>query len=141
VDGTHCWLREPQYPVWSQDSKWYSHKLDKAGVNYKLGILIPQNILAWMNGPFKAGLNNITIFTNKGLKQKLWATGKKVIGDGGYSGHSRQISIPNSHDSKQLKKFKSRALKRQEKFNGMTKNSDCLSGRFRHSVDQFKNCF
>jgi hypothetical protein len=91
-----------------------------------------------MNGPFKAGLNDITIFTNEGLKEKLRATGKKAIGDGGYSGHSQQISTPNSHDSKQVKKFKSRALKRQEKFNGMTKNFDCLSGRFRHSVDRFK---
>jgi hypothetical protein len=36
-----------------------------------------------MNGLFKAGSNDNTIFTNKGLEQKLWATGKKVIGDGG----------------------------------------------------------
>jgi hypothetical protein len=141
VDGTHCWLREPQHPVWSQDPEWYSHKFNKAGVNYELGILISQNILVWMNGPFKAGLNDITIFTNEGLEEKLRATGKKGIGDGGYSGHSQQISTPNSHDSKQVKKFKSRALKRPEKFNGMTKNFDCLSGRFRHSVDRFKNCF
>jgi hypothetical protein len=38
-------------------------------------------------------------------------------------------------------KFKSCALKRHEKFNGLTKNFDCLSGRFRHIVDRFKNCF
>ncbi len=141
VDGTHCWIREPQHPVWSQDPEWYSHKFNKAGINYELGISISQNRLVWMNGPFKAGLNDITIFTNKGLKEKLRANGKKAIGDGGYSGHSQQISTPNSRDSKQVKKFKSRALKRQEKFNGMTKNFDCLSGRFRHSVDRFKNCF
>jgi hypothetical protein len=127
--------------LWSQDPKWYSHKFNKAGVIYELGISISQNILVWMNVPFKAGLNDITIFTNEGLKEKLWATGKKGIGDGGYSGHSQQISTPNLHDSKQVKKFKSRELKRQEKFNGMTKNFDCLSGRFRHSVDRFKNCF
>ncbi len=100
VDGTHCWLREPQHPVWSQDPEWYSHKFNKAGVNYELGISISQNRLVWMNGPFKAGLNDITIFTNEGLKEKLRATGKKAIGDGGYSGHSQQISTPNSHDSK-----------------------------------------
>jgi hypothetical protein len=33
------------------------------------------------------------------------------------------------------------ALKRHETFNGLTKFFDCLSGRFRHSVDRFKNCF
>jgi hypothetical protein len=128
--------------VWLQDLEWYLHKFNIAGVNNELGILISQNRLVWMNGPLKACLYDITIFMNKGLKEKLWAsTGKKGIGDGGYSGHSQQISTPNSHDSKQVKKFKSRALKRQEKFNGMTKNFDCLSGRFRHSVDRFKNCF
>jgi hypothetical protein len=78
---------------------------------------------------------------SKGLKEKLQATGKKLICDGGYFGHSQQISTPNLHDSKQVKKFKSCALKRQEKFNGMTKNFDCLSGRFRHSVDQIENWF
>jgi hypothetical protein len=141
VDGTHCWIREPQHPTWSQDPEWYSHKFNKAGVNYELGISISQNRLVWMNGPFKAGQNDITIFTNEGLEQKLRATGKKVIGDGGYKGHTEFISTPNRHNSKQVAKFKSRALKRQEKFNGMTKNCDCLSGRFRHSVDPFANCF
>ena len=83
VDGTHCWIREPQHPVWSQDPEWYSHKFNKGGINYELGISISQNILVWMNGPFKAGLNDITNFTNKGLKEKLRANGKKAIGDGG----------------------------------------------------------
>ena len=45
VDGTHCWLREPQHGVWSQDPEWYSHKCNKAGVNYELGISISQNRL------------------------------------------------------------------------------------------------
>ena len=69
------------------------------------------------------------------------ATGKKGSGDGGYHGHPNELSTPNSHDSKEVNTFKGRALKRQEKFNGKTKNFDSLSGRFRHSVDRFKNCF
>jgi hypothetical protein len=94
-----------------------------------------------MNWPFKAGKNDITIFMNEGLEQQLRATGKKAIGDGGYKGHTEVISTPNRHNSEQVKKFKSRALKRQEKCNGMTKNFDCLSGWFRHSADRFANCF
>ncbi len=141
VDGAHSWLSEPQHPTWSQDSEWYSHKFNRAGVGYELGISISENRLVWMNGPFRAGLNDVTVFTNKGLKAKLRACGKKGIGDGGYSGHPKEMSTPNSHDSKQVFKFKSRALKRHEKFNGMCKNFDCLDGRFRHSVDRFKNCF
>jgi hypothetical protein len=143
VDGTHCWIQEPQHPTWSKDSSWYSHKYNKAGVNYELGLSISENRLVWMNGPFKAGKNDVSTFTNKGLKQKLQAIGpgKKAIGDSGYTGHSQHISTPNSHDSRNVKKFKGRALLRQEKFNGMTKNFDCLSGRFRHSADRFENCF
>jgi hypothetical protein len=39
VDGTHCWIQEPQHPTWSQDSQFYSHKYGKAGLNYELGIV------------------------------------------------------------------------------------------------------
>jgi hypothetical protein len=141
VDGTHAWIQEPEHATWSQDPEYYSHKFNKAGCNYELGISISECRLVWMNGPFKAGSNDVSIFKKKGLKAKLMATGKKAIGDGGYSGHSHEISTPNSHDSKAVFKFKSRALKRHEKFNGLTKNFDCLDGRFRHCVDRFKNCF
>ena len=141
VDGTHCWIQEPQHPTWSQDSKYFSHKYAKAGMNYELALSISENRLVWMNGGFLAGQNDKDIFVNKGLKAKLMATGKKGIGDGGYHGHPNELSTPNSHDSKEVKTFKGRALKRQEKFNGKTKNFDSLSGRFRHSVDRFKNCF
>ena len=51
------------------------------------------------------------------------------------------MSTLTSHSSKHVFKLKSRALKHHEKFNGMLKNFDCLSGRFRHGVDRFKNCF
>jgi hypothetical protein len=141
VDGTHCWIQEPQHPTWSQDRKFYSHKYNKAGLNYELGISLWQSRLVWMKGPTKAGGNDLQVFLEEGLKAKLKATGKKGIGDGGYRGHPGEMSTPNSHDSKEANKFKSRASKRHEKFNGMTKNFDCLSGRFRHSVDRFKSCF
>jgi hypothetical protein len=141
VDGTHCWIQEPQHPTWSQDSKFFSHKYGKAGMNYELGVSISESRLVWMNGGFRAGMNDVQTFEKKGLKAKLMATGKKAIGDGGYRGHPNELSSPNSHDSKEVHTFKGRALKRHEKFNGKTKNFDCLSGRFRHSTDRFKNCF
>ena len=141
VDGTHCWIQEPQHPTWSQDSDYYSHKYGKAGLNYELGLSLSSSNLVWLNGPFKAGQNDVLIFTTTGLQEKLSTHQKKAIGDGGYRGHAGAMSTPNAHDSKVVAKFKSRALKRQEKFNGLTICFDCLSGRFRHSVDRFKNCF
>ena len=141
VDGTHCLTCEPHHPVYSQDKKFYSHKFGKAGLNYELAIAIASNRLVWMNGPFRAGLADLPTFTGKGLKDKLEAAGKRAIGDGGYGGHPQVISTPNNMDTKAVKKFKSRALKRHETFNGMTKTYECLSGRFRHEQHLFKVCF
>jgi hypothetical protein len=45
VDGTHCWINEPQHAEWSLNSKYYLHKYGKAGVNYELGISLSQNRL------------------------------------------------------------------------------------------------
>jgi hypothetical protein len=123
------------------DSDYYSHKYGKARIKYELGISLKESRLIWMNGPFPAGKNDITIFANEGLKEKLRSTNKMAIGDGGYVGHPKEISSTNAHDSKEVKRFKSRALKCHERFNGYTKAFDCLSGRFRHSTDRFANCF
>jgi DDE superfamily endonuclease len=141
VDGTHCWINEPTHPIWSQDTSYYSHKFNKAGLNYELGIALSTSRLVWMNGPFPAGTNDISIFSNKGLEHKLQELQKKAIGDLGYSGHPGTISTPNAIDSYGVNLFKSRALKRHETFNGHTKVFECLNGRFRHSVQRFANCF
>jgi DDE superfamily endonuclease len=140
VDGTHCWINEPKHPDWSQDRQYYSHKFAKAGINYELAIAIATQRLVWMAGPYKAGTNDVTIFKS-GLKLKLAECGKKAIGDRGYTGHHEQVSTYNAHDSRNVKKFKSRALKRHETFNFMTKRFKCLDGRFRHGVDRFATCF
>lgn len=142
VDGTHCWIQEPKHPTWSMDPEYYSHKYGKAGLCYELGISLWEGRLVWLNGPFPAGFSDRKIFKEFGLKEKLKTTGKKGIADGGYTGHPNQLSTPNNrHDDKNVKTFKSRALKRHEKFNGMTKEFDCLSDRFRHSKDRFRDCF
>ena len=141
VDGTHCWIEEPQHPEWSQDREYYSHKYNKAGINYELGISISTQQLIWMNGPFKAGMNDKFVFTEKGLESKLLEIGKKAIGDGGYGGHQEAISAPNRTDSYSVRKFKSRALLRHETFNGRTKRFHSINSRFRHGPQQFAKCF
>jgi hypothetical protein len=45
VDGTHCWIEEPKHPTWSQDSKYYSHKYAKSGMNYELAISLTESKL------------------------------------------------------------------------------------------------
>ena len=140
VDGVHFWIEEPQHPEWSQDREYYSHKYNKAGLCYELGISLSESKLVWMNGKFKAGRSDNSIFQKEGLMQKLVSIGKRAIGDGNYVGNPKVISTPNNHDSTPVKLFKSRALKRHEKFNGMIKHFDCLIGRFRHSAARFEDC-
>lgn len=143
VDGTHCWINEPKHPEFSQDRKFYSHKFNKAGILYELASDIATSRLVWMNGPFRAGTNDVKIFRKHGLMVKLASIGKKAIGDKGYSGkeYKHVMSIFNAHDDYCVKKFKSRALKRQETFNGMTKRFGALDGRFRHGPKQFQYYF
>jgi hypothetical protein len=75
VDGTHCWIQEPQHPSWSQDREYYSHKYNKAGLNYELGISLWESRLVWMKGPTKAGGNDLSVFMQEGgLKHKLVRT-------------------------------------------------------------------
>ena len=110
-------------------------------MNYELAIAIATSRLVWMNGPFKAGSSDNKIFSKKGLKARLQSINKKAIGDKGYNGHPNECSTFNAHDSRAVKKFKSRALKRHETFNFMTKRFDCLSGRFRHGAGGFATFF
>jgi hypothetical protein len=141
VDGTHIWIKEPGHPEFSQDRKAYSHKLNKAGRSYELGIALDGG-LVWMNGPYPAGTSDITIFRmENGLKDRLEALGKKAIGDFGYRAEPKFVSYPNSHDSKSVKLFKARATKRHENFNGMMKEFAILSGRFRHDEEKLKLAF
>ena len=73
------WLYEPDHPEFSMDSEYYSHKFNKAGINYELGIAIATGKLIWLNGPFKAGKNDLHIFTTEGLKMRLLMLNKKGI--------------------------------------------------------------
>ena len=140
VDGIHSAIQEPQHPEFSQDTEYFSHKHGRAGLDYELGLLLNKNQLCWMYGPHRAGQNDLTIFTRK-LELELRIRGKKAIGDGGYGGHQDTIVTPNPHDDKHVRHFKSRALKRHEKFNGYVKSFACTSERFRHTHDKFKACF
>jgi hypothetical protein len=37
VDGVHSLINKPSHPTWSQDRRYYSHKFNKAGLDYELG--------------------------------------------------------------------------------------------------------
>lgn len=140
VDGVHCRVQEPQHPTKSKHTAYYSHKFKTSALDYELGISVFDNALVWMNGPFKGGRHDITIFRRAGLMAQI-PEGHRVIGDAGYAGEPVVISTPNAHDPVSLRKFKSRARARHESFNARLKNFKCLDERFRHGVEQHKIAF
>lgn len=64
VDGTHCWIEEPQHPTLLQNPSFFLHKFAKAGLDYKLGISLTESQLVWMNVPFKAGTKMLLFLQN-----------------------------------------------------------------------------
>lgn len=142
VDGVHCATYEPNHPVFSMDPKYYSHKKKRAGLCYELGIHLYESKLIWMNGPFPSGRNDNGNFVEGGLKQKLASIRKKALGDKIYNGHPNECSTFNASDDPAVKKFKSRAQMRHEKFNGMMKEFSCIHECFRHGGEEsFGICF
>ena len=141
VDGVHFKIQEPTHDIHIKDPKYYSHKHHSSGLNYEIAISVWENKVVWTNGPFAAGNNDIKIF-NQALRGKMESlNGKLGVADLGYRGGKHVLAIPNSHDSEDVREFKSRVLSRHETFNGKVKNYDCLSGRFRHDLKKHKLCF
>ena len=130
MDGVHCPIQEPS--PWSK--VWSSHKLGgDAAVSYKISLRIDKPQLLSVNGPFPAGTSDIDIFRNR-LKALIPAQ-KRAIGDDGYKGEPNVISTANEFDCREVCQFKNRALARQESFNSLIKNFDCLRMKFRHGVN------
>jgi len=139
VDGTHFRIHEPTHPTKSQDKSYYSFKYKSSGCSYEIGIRVHDGKCVWLNGPFKSSMHDFNIFKNHGLRDKI-PNGKRVIADSGYGGLPEVISTPNSFDSVEVAKMKSRARCRHETFNGRLKNFGCLRLGFRHDLEKLGPC-
>ena len=146
VDGVHCRIEEPTLGDFEKNKKFFSHKFHSAAVDYEIGISIFEQKCIWVNGPYGAGKNDVSVFRHK-LKPQLEEARKssgidhRGIADRGYRGESDLLSVPSSQDTPEVRYFKQRALLRHENFNGRLKNFDCLEERFRHSIKKHKQCF
>ena len=139
IDGTHCQIQEPKHETHTRDPAYYSHKFKRAAYNYKLVISVHTNQLVWMNGPFPAGKNDLSVFQTKGLRNKMKAN-LRLVADGGYTGEAHLLT-PNQYDNQALKGFKSRARARHETFNSRIKVFKALAVPFRHKLDRHKCTF
>jgi hypothetical protein len=67
--------------------------------------------------------------------------GHKVIADQGYRGEKALMSLANSLDSEEVRRFKSRVKARQESYNRRIKAWDVMNVNFRHTMEQHRRCF
>jgi len=139
VDGVHCPLNEPMHGEYSKNPAFMSHKFRSAGLDYEIAIDIFNNNCIWCNGPYRAGKNDISVFRDKLIHEI--PLGKLVVADLGYRGERSVVATPSSHDTKEVREFKSRSLAKHEKFNGKVKNFKSVSGRFRHGIKKHGLCF
>ena len=130
IDGTHCPIEEP-----TPFSKiWSSYKIGgKPAYAYEIGILIRQDQIAWINGPFPGSFPDKKIFSTQGLLEKI-PVGKKAVADDGYEGYEEFVSMANDFDPSELAEFKARVKSRQETINKRIKIFKCLETRFRHGM-------
>ena len=143
VDGTMSSANEKAGEDVVKDPDMFDFKHHSAGFNTEVGISIKESRCIGVKGPGNAGVNNDRGLYRKkdGLRDKLKKIKKKGIADGGYTGDNDTLSTPNAHDSPSCRKFKSRALKRHEKFNHMLKSYDCLAIKHRHGLDKYTIMF
>jgi DDE superfamily endonuclease len=130
VDGTHCPINEP----WSEPStQWYLHKFHRTAVNYEVALDLFNSKVVWISGPYPAATHDLTIYKLKnGLGSKMPAS-KLVIADNGYQSKDvKNLSTPNTFDTKDVKEFKKRARARQETFNKRLEDFSILKECFRH---------
>lgn len=138
VDGTHCRINEPHGVP---SAKYYSHKFHKPGLGYEIAIDVFDGNVIWVNGPFPAGMPDITIFRQpEGLKSNIPAN-KLIIADLGYRGEDDMICLPNDLDTAMVKKFKKRVRARHESFNSRIKEFKTITERFRHDINKHKAVF
>ena len=139
VDGVHFEICEPFHPLYSKNTRYYSHKFHKAALTYEIALALFEDKIIWMHGPERAAKHNITMFRS-GLRDKA-GRGILGVGDRGFRGEPDHLSTPNSFDPEELSKFKSQASAHQETVNNRMKTFQCLQQRWRHAVSKHQIVF
>ena len=126
VDGTDCPIMEPSPFIPS----WFSHKINRAGLRYELGLSGRKANIVWANGPFPCGaFSDVRIFRTR-LKPLLGIE-EFAIGESGYT-DVRCVRAP--HHTHALHRPLSLIRARHEIVNSHLKKFRVLSTRYRHDI-------
>ena len=126
VDGTDFKINEPT----PHNSKWFSYKINHAGLRYEVGICIQTGWIVWINGPYAPGDWPDLPISRDGLCDAL-APDELFLADGTYSDGHGWCVTPTGHKNAD-QRMKGIARARHERVNGLLKNFCCLRHCFRH---------
>ena len=135
VDGTDMKVQK------KFDKRFFSHKFQSGGLRYEVGVCIITGHIVWLNGPFRCGINDITI-VRQCIVGNL-AKNEMVEADKGYVGEDDYIRtpFPKHCRTEKEKKMKGNALGRHETMNERLKNFNVLADTFRHPLVRHSSIF
>ena len=121
--------------------KFFSHKFCSGGLRFEVGVCIITGLIVWINGPFWAGLPDISI-AQQGIIGNL-DHNEMVEADAGYEGEDWHIQTPADQHcrTKKEKQMKANARHRHEMVNERLKNFNVLANNFRHELEKHSACF
>ena len=120
--------------------RFFSHKFKGRGLRYELGVCIATGHIVWINGPFRCGMNDLSIFRHaaKGALDE----GEKVEADKGYVGEEVYINTPNKFNQKEdEEKMRGLARSRHETVNGRNNIFGVMKQPFRHDLSRHSSIF
>lgn len=112
-------------------------------MTYEFGVAINRSAIVWTRGGFPASFQNITVYRggrnedgrdNWDRNALYFHTpeGKRGVGDSGYSGEPKKLTVTRYHQSRELKEWLGRVKNRQETLHTRLKSYSILKNRFRH---------
>jgi hypothetical protein len=113
--------------------------LNGPGYKYEVGVCIQTGDIVWINGPFKAGRSDVTIFQEDGLKDAL-CDNECVECDAVYVGEEK-FKAPKVGQSRADRIQKNKVRARQETMNSRLKIFRILDDVFRHQLSRHGDAF
>lgn len=150
VDGIDCRCWEKRnHPTMPFDKKAHSHKFSHAAYKYEIAVAVYSDHIVWVNGPFKGGKHDLTIFRQgkdgEGSLLDKIPDGKMGMADRGYKtgidAEILKIAFKRNDDPIALKRHKGRGTCRQETINARIKSFKCISDTFSHTEQQHEWAF
>ena len=126
LDGVDFEVYEPN-PF---NKKWYSHKFNRAGLRYEIGICINTGHICWIGGGIRAGQCNDLQLAERSFVTRLLPN-ERVVADKIYTSNKTFIGPPKRGHHKHGKLLK-KIMARHENINKRFKDYKLVKKRWRH---------